>query len=95
MKSSEKVSQFTHTHTHTHTHWTIDSNLYKLLSSDHTPSQGAEEKAWLSEVVEVYCEEVKRRGSLTNDCEEHTVTHILNFRNVIAYCIYMCVYTCT
>ena len=41
-----------------------DSTLYKLLSSD--PSRDAE-GVWLSEVREVYCEEVQRKGTLPND----------------------------
>ena len=47
-----------------------DNALYRLVSSDHAPSE-VREGAWLHEVRDVYCKEVKRRGSLPNDCESH------------------------
>jgi hypothetical protein len=50
--------------------WKMDidkgSVLYRLLSSGHTPSSNGEE-VWLSEVREVFCEEVMERGTLPND----------------------------
>ena len=46
-----------------------DSGLYKkVLECDHAQSRGTE-GAWLSELREVFIEEVKERGSLPNDCK--------------------------
>ena len=46
-----------------------DSGLYKkVLECDHTQSRGME-GAWLSELRELFMEEVKERGSLPNDCK--------------------------
>ena len=46
-----------------------DSGLYKkVLECDHAQSRGME-GAWLSELRELFMEEVKERGSLPNDCK--------------------------
>ena len=46
--------------------------MYRLLNSDHTSSNDGAE-AWLSEVREVFCEEVMRRGTLPSDCKTCSV----------------------
>ena len=61
-----------------------DSALYRLLSSDHTPSKD-EDGVWLSEVREVFCEEVRRRGTLPNDCKIYGVC--------VCVCVCVCVFT--
>ena len=45
-----------------------DSALYRFMIGDHAQSRD-QEGAWLRELREVFCDEVRERGSLSNDCK--------------------------
>ena len=50
------------------------SALYSFFSRDHTHyTTGGEKGAWFSELRNVYCEEVMRRGTLATDSESQRV----------------------
>ena len=57
-----------------------DSPLYKLVESGHAPSRDSE-GAWLGDLREVFCEEVRERCALSNDCEFVTTLHHLSSRS--------------